>query len=189
MVWGDRHNEARKSTGDYGKPGDNGQRLIHHGGAHPISAVFGLRYLHDLVRRWAVSRNQAVQPQRRHAAGGMVIGANGDSTAKIDGPGGAWRRCRGRVSRPRQLRLVGQVRQPRRSQIRRFLQPPGGGDGRARAEGRRHLPHRQALYRGRAGLRARGRPRLSRRRHGLLVWRRFPRPADRQWRSIRHGSR
>ena len=27
---------------------------------------------------------------------------------------------------------------------------------------------------------------LHRRRHGLLVWRRFPRPPDRQWRSLRH---
>ena len=31
------------------------QPLIHHGEAHPISAAFGLRYLHILVRRWAAS--------------------------------------------------------------------------------------------------------------------------------------
>jgi hypothetical protein len=31
------------------------QRLIHHDGALPISAAFGLRYVHSLVRRWAAS--------------------------------------------------------------------------------------------------------------------------------------
>ena len=30
---------------------------------------------------------------------------------------------------------------------------------------------------------------LSRRGHGLLVWRRFPWPADRQWRGVRHDAR
>jgi hypothetical protein len=31
------------------------QRLIHHPRALPISAVFGLRYVHTLVRKWAAS--------------------------------------------------------------------------------------------------------------------------------------
>ena len=31
------------------------QPLIHHPAALPISAVFGMRYLHSLMRRWAVS--------------------------------------------------------------------------------------------------------------------------------------
>jgi hypothetical protein len=33
------------------------QPLIHHAGALPISAVFGMRYLHILMRRWAASRH------------------------------------------------------------------------------------------------------------------------------------
>ena len=58
---------------------------------------------------------------------------------------------------------------------------------RAGPEGRRRLSRRQALCGRRAqtytpederGLQHRG--------HGLLVRRRFPRPADRQWRSLRH---
>jgi hypothetical protein len=32
------------------------QPLIHHADALPISAAFRMRYLHDLVRRWAASR-------------------------------------------------------------------------------------------------------------------------------------
>ena len=31
------------------------QPLIHHPAALPISAVFGMRYLHALMRRWAAS--------------------------------------------------------------------------------------------------------------------------------------
>jgi len=31
------------------------QRLIHHPGALPISAVFGLRYVHTLMQKWAAS--------------------------------------------------------------------------------------------------------------------------------------
>jgi hypothetical protein len=31
------------------------QRLIHHLGALPISAAFGLRYIDTLMRRWAAS--------------------------------------------------------------------------------------------------------------------------------------
>jgi len=42
----------RKSPGRQGK---STQPLIHHGSADPISAVFRLRYLHVLMRRWAVS--------------------------------------------------------------------------------------------------------------------------------------
>jgi hypothetical protein len=32
---------------------DSWQRLIHHHDALPISAVFGLRYVHHLMRKWA----------------------------------------------------------------------------------------------------------------------------------------
>src|ERR1700712_4167760 len=32
------------------------QPFLHHVRAHPISAAFALRYIHSLVRRWAVSR-------------------------------------------------------------------------------------------------------------------------------------
>ena len=46
-----------------------------------------------------------------------------------------------------------------------------GGVRRARAEGRRNLPYRQALYRRRPGLRAGRGSELPRRRLGLLVWR------------------
>jgi hypothetical protein len=32
-----------------------GQRLVYHPGALPISAVFGLRYVHTLMRKWGAS--------------------------------------------------------------------------------------------------------------------------------------
>ena len=46
------------------------------------------------------------------ASGAMVIGANGDPALRFGGSGGAVRSCRRPVSCARQLRLVGQVRQP-----------------------------------------------------------------------------
>src|ERR1700676_2524421 len=59
----------------------------------------------------------------RHAAGGTVIGAYGDSTFRSGYPDGAWRRRCSGMPRPCQLRLIGQICQPGRSQIRRFLKP------------------------------------------------------------------
>jgi hypothetical protein len=50
--------------------------------ALPISAVFRLRYHHTLMRRWAASGPIAGEPSGRHAAGGMVIGADGDSKVR-----------------------------------------------------------------------------------------------------------
>jgi hypothetical protein len=44
------------------------QLLIHHGSAHPISAVFGLRYLHVLMRRWAHRGLGPCKPQSRHGS-------------------------------------------------------------------------------------------------------------------------
>ena len=59
------------------------QPLIHHPTAVPISAVFRLRYHHTLMREvgciWACNRRA---PSTRHAAGGMVIGADGDSKVR-----------------------------------------------------------------------------------------------------------
>jgi hypothetical protein len=37
------------------------QPILHHVRGHPISAAFGLRYVHSLVRRWAVPRITAVE--------------------------------------------------------------------------------------------------------------------------------
>src|SRR6185436_10644374 len=109
--------------------------------------------------------------QRRQPATGNGSWGDGDSTTKSDRPGGAWRRCGGNLPSACQLRLVGQIRQTNRSQIRRFLQPPGGWFGRDRAEGRRNLSDRQALHRRRPYLRAGGGSELSRRGNGFLVWR------------------
>lgn len=39
-----------------GRDGATSQPLIHQADALPISAVFRMRYLHDLMRRWAASR-------------------------------------------------------------------------------------------------------------------------------------
>jgi hypothetical protein len=97
------------------------QPLIHHLTALPISAVFGMRYLHILVRRWAASGRVAVRClEAGMLAAEMVIGANGDSTARSDCSDGAQRCRRGSVPRRCELCLIRQVRQPCRSQIRRF---------------------------------------------------------------------
>jgi hypothetical protein len=46
------------------------QPLIHHPAALPISAVFGLRYVHTLVRKWAASgTHDRLVPLDRHATG------------------------------------------------------------------------------------------------------------------------
>jgi hypothetical protein len=73
------------------------QRLIHHPRALPISAVFRLRYVHTLVRKWA------------HAADGMVIGADGDSTVRSGFSGGAKRGSRCGMPCPCQLCLIEHV--------------------------------------------------------------------------------
>jgi hypothetical protein len=98
-----------------GRQGPHGgspmQPLIHHFDALPISAVFGLRYVHDLVRKWAASETHCRRtPSSRHAAGRMVIGAHGDSTVRSDHSGDAGRCGHGGMSRSRQLRLIGEVR-------------------------------------------------------------------------------
>src|SRR5258707_6092660 len=80
--------------------------------ALPISAVFRLRYRHTLMRWWVASGPITGEPSGRPAAGGMVIGADGDSKVRSGWPDGAWRdRCRG-MSHPLQLRLIGQIYQP-----------------------------------------------------------------------------
>ena len=87
---------------------------------------------------------------------------------------------------PGARQLLGRPVRPGRSQIRRLLQRPRGRAGPAGAEGRRRLPGRQALYGRRPRIRPAGRRQLQRRRPGLLVRRRFPRPLHRQWRNLRH---
>jgi hypothetical protein len=96
------------------------QPLSNHPAALPISAAFGMRYPHSLVRWWAGSDVVLPCARSRHAGGGMVIGADGDSTVISICADGAKRCHRGGMPRSRQLRLVGQVRQPGRPQIRRF---------------------------------------------------------------------
>src|SRR4030081_968261 len=147
-----------------------GPTLIPHPTGPPLSAVFGLRYLHILMRRWAAGSVSRPVAQSRRAAGGMVIGADGDSAVRLGYPDGAQRCCCGGMPRPRQLRLIGQVRQPGRSQVRRFLHPASCCFRRTGAEGRGHLSRRQALYRRGPGLRAGRRYPLSRGGFGLLVW-------------------
>src|SRR5476649_562340 len=46
---------AQIGTEPLGIYGSQKQPLIHHPGALPISAVFHLRYVHTMVRRWAAS--------------------------------------------------------------------------------------------------------------------------------------
>src|SRR5437762_12801245 len=108
----------RKSTDAHGNHSfTTREQIIHHAEAHPISAVFRLRYLHDVMRRWVASWGKAVTLQRRQSAAENGNWGDGDSTAKNDRPDGTWHRCRGNVPSPCQLRLVQQVRQPRRPQI------------------------------------------------------------------------
>ena len=61
-----------------------------------------------------------------------------------------------------QLWRARQVRPHGRSAIRRRIEPPRGQPWRSGAEGRRHLPYRQALSGGRPDVRAGGRPELRR---------------------------
>ena len=82
--------------------------------------------------------------------------------------------------------LLGRPLRPRRPQIWRLVQRPRGRAGRAGAEGRRRLPGRQALYGRRARICPARRRELQRRRPGVLVRRRFPRPLHRQRRNLRH---
>jgi len=46
--------------------------LVYHPVTLPISAAFGLRYVHSLMRKWAASGTLAAKRMNKHAAGGMV---------------------------------------------------------------------------------------------------------------------
>ena len=59
----------RKSTDTQGNHSfTTREQIIRHARAHPISAVFRLRYLHDVMRRWVASWGKAVMLQRRQSA-------------------------------------------------------------------------------------------------------------------------
>ena len=94
---------------------------MHNAVAHPISAAFRLRYLSCVMRRWAASRSKVHKSQSRHVAG--VIGGGWGLTIKIglSRRGAALLRWQPVSSSPTAPRRI--IRQPRRSQIRRFVQP------------------------------------------------------------------
>ena len=115
--------------------------------------------------------------------------------ARCWGPDGAWWRCGGlgliaRIGAVGGCCVCARPMRPgpgqARSEIWRVVEPAAGGARRAGAQGRRHLPGRQALYHRRPHLRAPGKRQLQRRGPGILVRRGFPRPGDRQRRSLRH---
>jgi hypothetical protein len=59
----------RKSTGTQSNHSfTTREQIIHYARAHPISAVFRLRYLHDVMRRWVASWGKAAMLQRRQSA-------------------------------------------------------------------------------------------------------------------------
>jgi hypothetical protein len=59
----------RKSTDAEGNHSFTTQEQINpHARAHPISAVIRLRYLHDVMRRWAASWGKAATLRERHSA-------------------------------------------------------------------------------------------------------------------------